>query len=140
VASIVDAETVKTHDVGGDMANEWLKNNSAGTGAYVLKSYKPNEGVILEARPGYWRGDAILKNVFIQHIPEAATERLQIEKGDVDIARALTPTDVDGMAGNADVKIQGDVGGQVYYLAFNQKNLAMISHHLNAPRYHFQRL
>ena len=122
VASIVDAETVKTHDVGGDMANEWLKNNSAGTGAYVLKSYKPNEGVILEARPGYWRGDAILKNVFIQHIPEAATERLQIEKGDVDIARALTPTDVAGLEGNADVSVVTDVGGQVYYLSFNQKN------------------
>ncbi len=122
VASIVDAETVKAHDVGGDMGNEWLKNNSAGTGAYVLKSFKPNEGMILEARPGYWRGDAKIKNVFIQHIPEAATERLQLEKGDVDVARSLTPTDVEGMAGNPDVKIQNDVGGQVYYLAFNQKN------------------
>lgn len=122
VASIVDAETVKAHDVGGDMGNEWLKNNSAGTGAYVLKSYKPNEGVVLQARPGYWRGDAKIATVFVQHIPEAATERLQLEKGDVDIARSLTPTDVEGMAGNADVTIQQDVGGQVYYLAFNQKN------------------
>ena len=122
VASIVDAETVKTHDVAGDMGNEWLKSNSAGTGAYTLASFKPNEGMILTARPGYWRGDAKIANVFIQHIPEAATERLQLEKGDIDVARSLTPTDVDGMAGNADVKIQSDVGGQVYYLAFNQKN------------------
>jgi len=122
VASIVDAETVKTHDVNGDMGNEWLKNNSAGTGAYTLTSFKPNEGVILTARPGYWRGDAKIANIFVQHIPEAATERLQLEKGDVDIARSLTPTDVEGMAGNADVTIQNDVGGQVYYLSFNQKN------------------
>ena len=122
VASIVDAETVKTHDVAGDMGNEWLKSNSAGTGAYTLASFKPNEGMILTARPGYWRGDAKIANVFIQHIPEAATERLQLEKGDIDVARSLTPTDVEGMAGNADVKIQSDVGGQVYYLAFNQKN------------------
>ena len=122
VASIVDAETVKTHDVGGDLGNEWLKNNSAGTGAYVLKSYKPNEGIVLEARPGYWRGDAKIKNIFVQHIPEAATERLQLEKGDVDIARNLTSTDLAGLAGNKDVTIQQDVSGQVYYLAFNQKN------------------
>ncbi|NBZ88299.1 ABC transporter substrate-binding protein [Stagnihabitans tardus] len=122
VASIVDAETVKTHDVAGDMGNEWLKSNSAGTGAYVLASFKPNEGMVLTARPGYWRGDAKIANVFIQHIPEAATERLQLEKGDIDVARSLTPTDVEGMAGNADVKIQSDVGGQVYYMAFNQKN------------------
>jgi peptide/nickel transport system substrate-binding protein len=122
VASIVDAETVKAHDVGGDMGNEWLKSNSAGTGAYVLKSFKPNEGYVLEARPGYWRGDAKIPKIFMQHIPEAATERLQLEKGDIDVARTLTPVDVAGMAGNADVVIQEDVGGQVYYLAFNQKN------------------
>lgn len=122
VASIVDAETVKSHDVGGDMGNEWLKTNSAGTGAYTLKSFKPNEGYVLEARPGYWRGDAKLAKIFMKHVPEAATERLQLEKGDIDIARTLTPTDVAGMDGNADVKIQNDVGGQVYYLSFNQKN------------------
>ena len=122
VASIVDAETVKTHDVGGDLGNEWLKNNSAGTGAYTLKYYKPNDGILMEMRPGYWRGDAKMKNIFVQHIPEAATERLQLEKGDVDVARALTVTDIAGLAGNKDVAIQQDVSGQVYYLAFNQKN------------------
>lgn len=122
VASIVDAETVKQHDVNGDMGNEWLKSNSAGTGAYTLVSYKPNEAMLLTARSGYWRGDAKIKNVFIQHVPEAATERLQLEKGDVDVARSLSTTDVAGLAGNADVKIQQDVGGQIYYLSFNQKN------------------
>ena len=122
IASIVDAETVKAHDVAGDMGNEWLKNNTAGTGAYTLKSYKPNEGYVLEMRPGYWRGDAKIAKIYMQHVPEAATERLQLEKGDIDIARTLTPVDIAGMAGNADVTIQNDVGGQVYYLAFNQKN------------------
>jgi peptide/nickel transport system substrate-binding protein len=122
VASVVDAETVKTHDVGGDMGNAWLHDNSAGSGAYVLKSFKPNEGYVLDMRPGYWRGDAKLAHVFMMHVPEAATERLQLEKGDIDIARTLTPVDLAGMAGNADVKIQQDVGGQIYYLAFNQKN------------------
>jgi ABC-type transport system substrate-binding protein len=35
-------------------------------------------------------------NVFMQHIPEAATQRLLLEKGDIDIARELTPTDIEG--------------------------------------------
>ena len=121
VANIVDMKTVMEHEADGDMGNGWLKANSAGTGAYVLKSFKPNEGYVLEARQGHWRGDAKIKNVFMQHIPEGATERLLLEKGDIDIARELTPTDLEGLAGNADVKIQGDVGGQVYYLALNQK-------------------
>jgi peptide/nickel transport system substrate-binding protein len=121
VAAIVDIKTVMANEVNGDMGNEWLKSNSAGTGAYVLKSFKPNEGYVLEARPGHWRGDAKIKNVFMQHIPEGATERLLLEKGDIDIARALTPTDVEGLAGNPDVTITNDDGGQIYYLAMNQK-------------------
>ena len=121
VANIVDMKTVMANEVNGDMGNEWLKANSAGTGAYVLKSFKPNEGYILEARAGHWRGDAKIKNVFMRHVPEAATERLLLEKGDIDVARELTPVDIAGLEGNADVKIQNDVGGQLYYLAMNQK-------------------
>jgi peptide/nickel transport system substrate-binding protein len=122
VASVVDKELVMPNEVAGDFGNEWLKSNSAGTGAYVLKSFKPNEGYILEANPTHWRGPAKIAKVFMQHVPEAATQRLQLEKGDIDIARELTPVDIEGMAGNADVKIQGDVGGQIFYLSFNQKN------------------
>ncbi len=121
VANIVDMKTVMENEANGDMGNEWLKSNSAGTGAYVLRSFKPNEGYVLEAREGHWRGDAVMKNVFMRHIPEPATQRLLLENGDIDIARTLTPTDVAGLEGNADVKIQEDVGGQLYYLAMNQK-------------------
>ena len=125
VANIVDMQTVMANEVGGDLGNEWLKSNSAGTGAYVLRSFKPNEGYVLEAREGHWRGDAKIRNVFMRHVPEPATQRLLLEKGDVDVARTLTPTDVAGLAGNPDVKIQDDVGGQIYYLALNQKNPAL---------------
>ena len=75
----------------------------------------------MRPRTGHWRGDAKIKNVFMQHIPEGATQRLLLEKGDIDIARELTPTDIEGIAGNADIKVQSDVGGQIYYLALNQK-------------------
>jgi peptide/nickel transport system substrate-binding protein len=122
VASIVDMTTVMANDVGGDMGNEWLKSNSAGSGAYVLKSFTANQGYLLEANPTHWRGPAKTAKIFMQHVPEAATQRLQLEKGDIDIARELTPVDIEGLTGNPDVTIQQDVGGQVFYLAFNQKN------------------
>ena len=124
-ANIVDIDTVMANEVNGDMGNEWLKSHSAGTGAYVLKSFKPNEGYILEARQGHWRGDAAIKNVLMRHIPEGATQRLLIEKGDIDIAREMTPTDIAGIEGNPEIVVQNDVGGQIYYLAMNQKNAAL---------------
>lgn len=121
VAEIVDVATVMTHEVDGDMGNAWLKSNSAGTGAYVLKSFKPNEGYILQAREGHWRGDAPIKNVLMRHIPEGATQRLLLEKGDIDIGREMTPVDIAGIEGNPDIVVKNDVGGQIYYLAMNQK-------------------
>lgn len=122
VASILDVDEVMKHEAEGDMGNVWLNSNSAGSGAFVLKSYKPNEGYVLDRRDGHWRGDAKMAHVFMMHVPEAATQRLQLENGDVDIARTMTPVELEGLAANADVRIQQDVGGQVYYLAFNQKN------------------
>lgn len=122
VAEIVDEDTAMQHEVNGDLGNAWLKANSAGTGAYVLKSFKPKESYFLEARKGHWRGDAKTPKIYVQHVPEPATERLLLEKGDVDVARVLSPVDLAGLQGNPDVKIQQDLGAEVYYMAFNQKN------------------
>jgi peptide/nickel transport system substrate-binding protein len=122
VASILDKKTVMANAKGDDMGNDWLKSNSAGTGAYVLRSYKPNDSYLLEARQGHWRGDAKLRRVFMRHIPEPATQRLLIERGDVDIARRLTPVDIEGLRSNADVKVTDDVGGYIHYISANQKH------------------
>ncbi|RRH77345.1 ABC transporter substrate-binding protein [Falsigemmobacter faecalis] len=122
LAGIVDKETVMANEVNGDMGNEWLKSNSAGTGAYVLRSFKPQDSYVLDRRDGYWRGDAKLKRVRVNHIPESATQRLQLEKGDIDIARGLSNTDVAGLEGKADVKVEEAPKGYIYYIAANQKN------------------
>ena len=121
IGDVVDEKEVMSHEVDGDMGNEWLRMNSAGAGAYTLKSWKPKESYFLEAREGYWRGDAILKRVFMRHIPEQATNRLLLEKGDLDISREMGPVDIAGVQGNADIRVEDSSGGQLYYLGLNQK-------------------
>ena len=101
VGSVVDMKVAMEHQADGDFGYAWLKTNSAGSGAYTIKSWKPNEAVVLEANPNYRGGAAKLKRVVIRHVPEAAAQRLALEKGDVDIARNLTPDQVAGLAGNA---------------------------------------
>lgn len=124
VASVVDMKLLEENAVDGDFGYAWLADGakSAGTGAYVIRSYKPKEGYVLEANANSAVFTPGLAKVLMRHVPEAATERLMLEKGDIDISRELTPVDVEGMSGNADVKIQSDVGGQIFYLSFNQKN------------------
>ncbi len=121
VASIVDKTEAMAHEANGDFGYEWLKTNSAGSGAYKLRQYKPSDSYVLEAVPDGWRGAPPLARVFVRHVPEPATQRLLLENGDVDVARRLTPVDVAGIDGNPDVKVVDEQRGRIYYLALNQK-------------------
>ena len=50
----------------------------------------------LDANPDYRAGAPPMKRVVIRHVPEPAAQRLLIEKGDADIARDLSPDQVEG--------------------------------------------
>lgn len=121
VGSVVDSKVAKEHEKDGDFGYNWLKTNSAGSGAYVVKSWKPNESVSLEANPNYRGGAAKLKRVVIRHVPEPAAQRLLVEKGDADIARNLTPDQVAGLAGNKDVVVTPVPQALLYYIGLNLK-------------------
>lgn len=122
VGSVVDMKTVMEHEKDGDMGYEWLKTNSAGSGPFQLMSWKPNEGVVLQANPDYRHGAPAIKRVVMRHVPEPAAQRLLIEKGDADIARELTPDQIAGLADNPDVKVQTDRKGLLNYLQINMKD------------------
>jgi peptide/nickel transport system substrate-binding protein len=121
VASIVDKTEALAHEADGDLGYGWLKTNSAGSGSYRLRQYKPSDSYVLEAVPDGWRGAPPLARVFVRHVAEPATQRLLLENGDIDIARKLTPVDIAGIEGNPDVKVVDEQRGRIYYLALNQK-------------------
>ncbi len=121
VGSVVDSKVAMEHEAAGDMGNGWLKNNSAGSGAYIVKSWTPNDSVAMEANPNYRGGVAALKRVVIRHIPEASAQRLALEKGDVDIADNLTPDQIAAVAGNADIAVTTIPQALLYYIGFNTK-------------------
>lgn len=121
VGSVVDQKVAMEHEADGDLGNGWLKNNSAGSGAYVLRSWTPNEAVMLEANPNYRGGLASLKRVVIRHVPEASAQRLALEKGDVDIAANLTPDQIAAIGSNADITVTTIPQALLYYIGFNNK-------------------
>lgn len=127
IAYVVDSETVKANEADGDWGNAWLKVNSAGSGAYRLVNWKPNESYTIEANPDFWRGAPAMRRVIVQHIPESATQRLLLEKGDVDIARNLSPEDVGALEGKAGLAVDSDLRGRIMYLALSQKH-PVLSH------------
>ena len=122
IGGIVDMETVMANEVDGDMGNTWLKTNSAGSGPYKLDSWKPNESVTLSSNPDYYDGAPTMERVIVRHVLESASQRLLLERGDVDIARNLNPEDVAGASATDGIKIEDELKGRLMYLALNQKH------------------
>jgi peptide/nickel transport system substrate-binding protein len=121
VGSVVDMKLAMEHEKDGDFGYGWLKTNSAGSGAYNLKSWKPTESVVLEANANYRGGAAALKRVVIRHVPEPAAQRLLLEKGDADIVRNLTPDQVASLGSNKDVAISTIPQALLWYIGLNLK-------------------
>ena len=118
-------KTVQSHEKDGDFGNEWLKTNSAGSGPFKLVSWKAKESYTLERWDGYWGTKALPRRVVVRHVPEAATQRLLLEKGDIDYARDLTKDQLDAVRGNANIKLQQAPKGSIFYVSLNQKNATL---------------
>ena len=122
VGSVVDQELVMANEVDGDLGYNWLKINSAGSGPFKLRTWRPNESLTLDANPDYWKGGPAMTRAITRHIPEAATQQLLIQQGDIDVARNLGPDQVAALADDADITVEGVPKGAIYYLGLNQKN------------------
>ncbi|MEM8870365.1 MAG: ABC transporter substrate-binding protein, partial [Pseudomonadota bacterium] len=120
-AAVVDIETAMANQVDGDMGHAWLNQNSAGTGPFTLARYAPGEVLMLEANANYWNTPPGIERVMIRHVAEAATQRLLLESGDVDMAKNLTPDQIAGLSGNADIKVETYPQTAVHWFSFNQK-------------------
>ena len=122
IASIVDKKLLQAHEKNNDWGYGWLKTNYAGSGPMKLREWRANEIVALERNDNYWGAKSKVNRVIYRHVKEAATQRLMLEKGDADIARNLTPTDLAALASNKDIKTTATPKGTVFYISLNQKN------------------
>ena len=122
IGGIVDSKVVKAHADKNDMGNAWLKTHTAGSGAYRLVKWKPNQSYTLQSNPDFYLGAPKMKRVIVRHIQESSTQRLLLEKGDIDVARNLSPVDVAGASKIKDIAIDTELRGRLVYFVMNQKN------------------
>jgi peptide/nickel transport system substrate-binding protein len=128
-ASVVDKKVALSHEQNGDLGNGWLKTHSAASGPYDLVSWKADDSVVLQVNPTYHLGPPLTKRVIVRHVPEPATQRLLLEKGDIDIARDLTPDQLTPMANNPSIKIESFPAANTFYLGMN-----LTEEHMKNPK------
>ncbi len=122
VGSVVDMKLAMEHETDGDFGYNWLKTDYAGSGPFTIREWRANEVVVLE-RNDNWSGPApAMERVIYRHIPEASTQRLLLEKGDIDVARNLGADEITALANNPDIRIESNPQGTIYYLGLSQKN------------------
>jgi peptide/nickel transport system substrate-binding protein len=109
---VIDAKLAKEHGASDaptadkdDKAEEWLNQNSAGSGPFILTSWIRSTGITLERNPKYWATPAHVAKVDIRDVASPATQKLQVENGDIDIALNLTPDLVATMKDNKNIRI-----------------------------------
>ncbi|NEQ43251.1 MAG: ABC transporter substrate-binding protein [Leptolyngbya sp. SIOISBB] len=92
---IINAKLVEPHLTEEDpWGAEWLNNNDAGSGAYTIKEYKPNERIVLE-RFEDWKSGPMpqIQEVILLNVPEAGNRRALLEKGDIDVNFTVSEKD-----------------------------------------------
>ncbi len=125
VASVVDSQVVKQHVAktdkypDGDFGSTWLSLNSAGSGPFILRKWERGETTVLDANPNHFAFPPKVKRVIFKEIPEATSRRLQVEKGDIDIAWQMLPDQVNEMAKNKDLHIVKFPATQIMYVGLN---------------------
>lgn len=122
VASIVDSKLALANEKDNDFGNRWLSTNAAGSGAFILKSYQPQNVIVLENSPIETAIEPKLRSIIIKNVPDANARKLQIEKGDADIARALTTDQFESLKSAANVNVAKFPSAEVDYLVFNTGN------------------
>jgi peptide/nickel transport system substrate-binding protein len=127
VFAVLDSKTVQAH--GGtsgpdakttDAAEDWLNQQSAGTGPFTMTSYVQESEIDVQKNPSYWGGDTPFDRVIYRDIPESATQKLTLESGDIDIATTVSPDQVPSMQSNPDLKVISGTGAELFFLLMNQ--------------------
>jgi peptide/nickel transport system substrate-binding protein len=96
-----------------------------GSGPFELGSYQKNQLVQLKANPNNTGPNtAKTSDITLKYYTQSSNLKLDVQSGAIDIAwRSLTPTDVDSLSKDSNVKVLTGAGGELRYLVFNFKTM-----------------
>ncbi|MEO3792217.1 ABC transporter substrate-binding protein [Nonomuraea sp. B10E15] len=117
---IINSKVAKQHGATADAqdkAEQYLNANSAGSGPYRIESFNVSSQVVLTSNPKYYGAKPAYDKVVIRNV-EAATQKLNVQRGDSQIALNLSGDQVTGMPSTLQVK--KTASANVIFLLANQ--------------------
>ncbi|HEY6295105.1 MAG TPA: ABC transporter substrate-binding protein [Streptosporangiaceae bacterium] len=98
-----------------DKAEAALNTTSEGSGPYTLTSFSTTTQVVLTANPNYWGAKPKYSKIIIRNV-EASVQKLDVLRGESQIAVDLSPTQAQGMSG---VQIVNGASPNLFFLLTN---------------------
>lgn len=115
-----------------DKATGFLDTQSAGTGAFQMTNWTRNVQIVLQRNPNYWGPKPALDSITFQNVKDAATQRLQVQKGSVDVAMGINIQQAQALAHDSSVQV---VKGNTLDLSYiGMTTSPAISRPLSDPR------
>lgn len=116
--AVVEANGGTTDE--SDAAEAFLNKESAGSGPYVLESFDAAKQVVLTANENYKGAKPAYERIVLRNV-EGPTQKLNIEKGESQVALDLNPDQVAELA-NADVNIVSNASRYMIFFFLNQNS------------------
>jgi peptide/nickel transport system substrate-binding protein len=97
---MISPTAAQAHEQDGDYCKAWCNENPVGTGPYLLEEWVKGQQVSFKMNPDYWGGweGNHAQRIIQRYVPEAATQKLLLEKGDVDLAQKIELDDLEAVA------------------------------------------
>jgi peptide/nickel transport system substrate-binding protein len=105
---IVSPKAIREQDKGGDLAQDYLNRVSAGTGPYRILSWIRGQRLVLKKFDDYWGGWSNPRHFTDANfiiVPEAATQRQMLEKGEIDIAMNFPVEALPALERNPEIQV-----------------------------------
>ena len=116
---IVDSKYWKEHgdDIGHSSGYE--AEHPMGSGAYVFKSWRKDEQLVLDANPTFWHGRPAIDHVIFKPIPEAAARVAALRTGETDLITNVPVQYQLQLAAGRTTELKSARSVRVLFFAFN---------------------
>lgn len=119
---IVSPAHVKKHEKQpNDYAADYYADNANGTGPYRVTQRIPGDRVFLEKFDAYWGGWQAkhFRRIIQWEVGEATTQRLMLERGELDAIRLFSSDDIRAMRRNQNLVVNETSSTNQYYIRLN---------------------
>ncbi|MCX8199520.1 MAG: ABC transporter substrate-binding protein [Sulfolobales archaeon] len=98
-----------------------LETKPIGTGPFRFESWVKGQQLVLIANKEYWREPPKSEKIIFRFYPDPSSLRIALERGEIDIAIGIQPSDVPVLSANPKIKMVSISGLVIEWLGMNQR-------------------